>query len=92
MAEEPLSEPSQQASQRMPRTNPIPLQAGTGPDLLTKQSWEVIGPSRQHSNNNKPQRKIYISEITEKEFLKAYRNGETKGVVKFSQKEKEIYL
>ena len=92
MAEEPLSELSQEASQKMPRTNTIPLQAGTGPDLLTKQPWENIGPPEQHKKNNKPQGKIYISEITQKEFRKAYRNGETTGVVKFSQKEKQIYL
>ena len=76
----------------MPRPNTIPLQAGTGPDLFTKQSWEVVGPSGQHKKDNKSQDKIYISEITRKEFRKAYRNGETTGVVKFSQKEKQIYL
>ena len=70
----------------------IPLQAGTGPDLLTQQSWGVTGPAEQHKKNNRPQGKIYISEITQKEFRKAYKNGETLGVVKFSQKEKQIYL
>ena len=80
MAEDPLSEPSQEASQRTPRTKTIPLQAGTGLDLLTMQSWGVIGPQGQHKKNNKPQGKMYISEITQKEFRKAYRNGETTGL------------
>ena len=92
VAEDPLSEPSPEASHGTPRTNTIPLQVGIGPDLLTKQSWEVTGPSGQHKKNNRPQDKIYISEITQKEFRKAYRNGETTGLVKFSQKEKQIYL
>ena len=92
MAEDPLSEPSQEASQRTPRTKIIPLQVGTGPDLLTKQLWEVIGPLEQHRKDNRPQGKIYMSEITQKEFRKAYKNGEATGVVKFSQKEKQIYL
>ena len=92
VAEDQLSEPAQEASQRIPRTKTIPLQVGTGPNLLTKQSWGVTGPPEQHKKNNKPQAKIYISEITEKEFRKAYKNGATTGVVKFSQKEKQIYL
>ena len=43
VAEVQLSEPAQKASQRTPRTNTIPLQVGTGPDLLTKQPWGVTG-------------------------------------------------
>ena len=39
VAEDLLSEPAQEASQRTPRTKTIPLQVGTGPDLLTKHSW-----------------------------------------------------
>ena len=92
VAEDPLSEPAQEASQRTPRTKTIPLQVGTGPDLLIKQSWGVTGLPEQHKRNNEPQGKIYISEITQKEFCKAYKNGETTGIVKFSQKEKQIYL
>ena len=92
MAGDRLSEPSQEASQRTPRTKTLPLRVGTGADLLTKQSWGVIGPPGQHKKNNSPQGKIYISEITNKEFRKAYRNGETTGVVKFSQKAKQLYL
>ena len=92
MAEDPPSEPAQEAFQRTPRTKTIPLQPGTGPDSLTKQSWGVTGPPEQHKKNNGPQGEIYISEITQKEFRKAYKNGETTGVVKFSQKEKPIYL
>ena len=64
--------------------------------LLTKQGCEVTDPSGQHKKNNKVQhkksKKIYISEITSREFHKAYRDGETTGVMKFSQKEKQIYL
>ena len=71
VAEDPLSEPSQEASQRMPRTITIPLQVGTVVDLLTKRSWGVIGPPGQPKKNNRPQGKIYISEITQKEFRKA---------------------
>ena len=92
VAEDPLSEPSQEPSQRMPRTKTILLQVGTGADLLTKQSCGVTGTPGQHKKNNRPQDKIYISEITQKEFCKAYKNGETTGVVKFSQNEKQIYL
>ena len=36
--------------------------------------------------------KIQISEITQKEFREAYKKGEATGVMKFSQKEKQIYL
>ena len=39
-----------------------------------------------------PHSKIQISEITQKEFREAYKKGETMGVMKFSQKEKQIYL
>ena len=92
VAEDPLSEPSPEASQRMPRTKTIPLQVGTGANLRTEQCWGVTGAPRQHKENNKPRGKIYISEITQKEFRKAYKNGETTGVMKFSQKEKQIYL
>ena len=92
VAEDPLSEPAQEASQRTPRAKAISLQVGTGPDLLTKQSWGVTGPPEQHKKNNGPQGKIYISDITQKEFRKTYKNGETTGVLKFSQKEKQIYL
>ena len=35
---------------------------------------------------------MHISEITHGEFCMAYRNGETTGVVKFLQKEKQIQL
>ena len=76
----------------MPRTKTKPLQVGTGANLLTKQSWGVTGPPGQHKKNNKPRGKIHISEIIQKEFCKAYKKGETTGVVKFSEKEKQIYL
>ena len=76
----------------MPRTKTRPLQVGTSPNLLTKQSWGVTGPPGQHRKNNRPQGKIYKGEIRQKEFRKAYKNGETTGVLKFSQNEKQIYL
>ena len=69
VAEDPPSKPSQEASQRMPRTKTIPLQVGTGANLLTEQSWGVTGPPGQHTENNKPPGKIYISEITQKRML-----------------------
>ena len=64
VAKDQLSEHAQEASERTPRTKTIPLQVGTGPDLLTKQSWGVTGPPEQHKKNNGPQDKIDISEIT----------------------------
>ena len=64
-------------------------QSGAGAGLLNKQSCEVTGPPGHSSPQNG---KIQISEITEKEFRQAYKNGETTGVLKFSQKEKQIYL
>ena len=36
--------------------------------------------------------KIRLSEITQNEFREAYKAGETTGVMKFSQKERQIYL
>ena len=51
-----------------------------------------MGPPGQNKRNNRPQGKIPISEITQKEFRKTYKNGETTGIVKFSQKENQIYL
>ena len=83
VAEDQLTEPAQEASQRTPRTKTIPLQVGPGPNLLTKQSWGITGPLEQHKKSNGPRGKIYISEITQKEFHKAYKNDETTGVVKF---------
>ena len=80
VAEDLLSEPSHEASLETPRPRTRPLQVGTGADLLTKQSWGVIGPPGQYKKNNRPQGKIYISEITQKEFRKAYKNGETTGL------------
>ena len=57
-AEDPLTEPSQEASQRTPRTKTIPLQVGTGADLLTKQSWGVTGPPGEPEKNYRPQGKM----------------------------------
>ena len=57
--------------------------------MMTKQSCEVTGPTDHNSPQNG---RIHISEITKKEFRQAYRKGEITGVLKFSQKEKQIYL
>ena len=92
VAEDPRSEPSQEASQRMPRTKTMLLQVGTGANLLTEQSWEVTGPLGQHKKNNKPRGKIYISEITQKEFPKPYKNGEMTGGCEIFTKRKTNIL
>ena len=75
--------------QKMPRPHMMTKQSGAGAGLLNKQSCEVTGPPGHSSPQNG---KIQISEITQKEFRRAYKNGETTGVLKFSQKEKQIYL
>ena len=68
-------------------------QVCTGVDLPTNQFQKVIIPTDRRRGHNPPKsNKIHINEITQKEFRRAYRNGETTGIVKFSQKEKQIYL
>ena len=75
--------------QEMPRPQMMTKQSGAGAGLLNNQSWKVTGPTDHNPPLNG---KIHISEITQKEFRQAYRNGETTGVLKYSQKEKQIYL
>ena len=68
-------------------------QVRTSADLLTNQFQKVIVPTDHRGGHNTPKsNKIHISEITQKEFRQAYQNGEATGIVKFSQKEKQIYL
>ena len=69
--------------------SPLYSQDTPRPQLMTKQSCKVTGPTDHNSSKNG---RIHISEITWKEFRQPYRNGETTGVLKFSQKEKQIYL
>ena len=95
-ARSPLSELPHEAELETPRQNNTPLQVRTSADLFTKQSCEVTDPSGQHKKRNgvqhKELKKIFISEIRSREFRKAYRDRETTGVMKFSQKENQIYL
>ena len=96
MARSPLSEPTQETPQKTPKPKPTTKQVSAVPDCLVRHLQEIPGPTDQTKGHNTPNDtqggRIHISEITHKEFHKAYRNGETTGVVKFSQKEKQIYL
>ena len=98
MAEGSLSEPSQGTSQRTPKPEMLTKQVSAAPDCLVSHHRKTSGPMdrRQDHNpsNGTPTQnsKIQISEITQKEFREAYKKGETTGVMKFSQKEKQIYL
>ena len=68
-------------------------QVGTGADLLTNQFQKVTIPTDHRRGYNPPKiYKIPISEIRQKQFHQAYRNGETTGIVKFSPKENQIYF
>ena len=98
VAEEPLSEPSQRTSQRTPEPEMLTKQVSAAPDCLVSHHRKTSGPRDQREGHNAPngtpaqRRKIQISEITQKEFHEAYKKGETTGVMKFSQKERQIYL
>ena len=92
-----LSEPGEsmkkKGCQETPRPRTMTQQVHTGANLLTKHSWEITGRLDQPNCHNQAlSKKIHISAITQKEFRQAYRNGEATGIVKFSQKEKQIYL
>ena len=92
-----LSEPSKDQPERGCREKPSPpmmtKQVRTGADLLTNQFQKVTRPTdRREGHNPHKRKKIRISEITQKEFRQAYRNGEATGIVKFLQKEKQIHL
>ena len=98
VAEGPLSEPFQGISQRTPKPEMLTKQVSAAPDCLVSHHRKTSGPRDQREGHNAqngtpaPNSKIQISEITEKEFREAYKKGETTGVMKFSQKEKQIYL
>ena len=60
-------------------------QVRTGADLLTNHFQKVTNPTEHRKGHNPPKNnKIHISEITQKEFRKAYRDGEITGIVKLS--------
>ena len=68
-------------------------QVRTGANLLTNPFQKVARPTdHREGHNPHKQKKIHISEIIQQEFRQAYRNGEATGIVKFSQKENQIYL
>ena len=97
LSEEVLSEPPYGQPDRgykeMPSQPMMTKQVRTSADLLTNQFQKVTMPADRRRGHNPPKsNKIHISEITQKEFRRAYRDGETTAIVKFSQKEKQIYL
>ena len=71
-------------------------QVSAEPDCSVSHLQKIPGPMDQTEGHNTPNGtpggRIHISEITHKAFRKAYRNRETTGVVRFSQKEKQMYL
>ena len=71
-------------------------QVSAAPDCWVSDLQRIPGPRDQTEGYNKPNGtsggRIHISEITHKEFRRAYKNGETTGIVKFSQKERQKYL
>ena len=96
MARSPLSEPTQETPRRVPKPTIMTEQVSAAPDCLVSHLQKIPGPRDQTEGHNKPNGisggRIHISEITYKEFRRAYKNGETTGIVKFSQKERQIYL
>ena len=90
-----VSSPGKLREDQTPKAATINIQkAGS----LLSYSQKISGPTKQGEGHNPSKNTavnggtIQVSKITEKEFRKAYRNGETTGVVKFSEKEKQIYL
>ena len=96
IAKRPLSEVSHKTPEWTPKPDGLTKQVSAAPDCLLSHLQKIPGPTNQaegHNTTNLSQRdRIHISEITHRGFRKAYRNGETTGVVKFSQKEKQIDL
>ena len=98
MAKRPLSELCQETPQKRTKPEMMTKQVGAAPDCLVSHPPEISGPTEegksQRTLKSTPVQggEIHISEITQKEFRKDYRNGETTGVVKISQKENQIYL
>ena len=72
------------------------MQVSAAPDYLVSHLQKIPEPTDHTEGHNTASstegNQIRISEITHWEFRKAYKNGETTGVVKFWQKEKQIYL
>ena len=92
LCEPPNGQPDR-GCREMPSQPMMTKQVRTGADLLTNQFQKVIIPTDRRRSHNPPKSyNIHTSEITQKEFRRAYRNRETTGIVKFSQKEKQIYL
>ena len=96
MTRSPLSELTQVTPQRTPKPKAMTKQVSAAPDCLVSHLQKIPGPTDQTEGHNTPNYtqggRIHISEITQREFRKAYRNEQTTEVVKFSQKEKQIYL
>ena len=93
----PLSEPRNhepdRSCQRMPSQATMTKLVCTGANLLTNPFQKVTRPmDHREGHNSHKRKKIHISKITKNKFRQAYRNGEATAIVKFSQKEKQIYL
>ena len=96
MARSQLSEPTPETPKRRPKPRTMTKQVSAAPHCLVSHLQKIPGPRDKTEGHNTPNGtaggRIYISEITHREFRKAYKNGETTGVVKFAQKERQIYL
>ena len=96
LARSQLSEPTPETAQRAPKPRTMTKQVSAAPDCAVSHLHNIPEPRDQTEGHNTPNGtsggRIYISEITHREFRKAYKNGETTGVVKFSQKGIQIYL
>src|SRR6201999_3019812 len=88
LSEKVLSEHFENQPNRGCRKTPnqpmMTKQVHTGANLLTNQFRKVTRPADCRRSHNPPKNnKIHISEIRQKEFRRAYRDGETTGIVKF---------
>ena len=87
LSEKVLSEHSKNQPDRGCRETPsqpmMTKQVRTGANLLTNPFQKVTRPTDYKEGHNPHKQKIHISEITQKEFRQAYRNGEATGIVKF---------
>ena len=94
--ESSLNQNLRKLCQETPRAQTMTKQVSAVPDCLVSHLQKIPGPRNQTEGHNTPngtsEGRIYISEITHREFHKAYKNGETTGVVKFTQKKSQIYL
>ena len=83
LSEPPNGQPDKGCSE-MPSQPTMSKQVRTRADLLTNQFQKVIITTDRRRGHNPPKsNKIHISEITKKEFGRAYQNGETTGIVSF---------